>query len=129
MCGRFLAKGRCRDITVIDMRPVAHWTDYMVVATAGSPDHVWRASRGMMYQLKRWDAGVRWGDAFVDGGPGTDWVNIEFPGKAVVNVMEAEARDYYDLESLWVDPDQGNIFEFRADPSAARTYTLDELAA
>lgn len=76
-CGRFLSRGRCQDILMIDMKPVCHWTDFMLIATAANEQHVWRATKGLMYQLKRWMPECRWGDVLVDGHSGTDWVNIE----------------------------------------------------
>lgn len=87
-CVRFLAKMRCRDIMVMDVKELANWTDFMVVATGADVEHVWRCSGGLMYQLKRWDPSVKWGETLIDGAPGTEWVNIEFRGKVTDKWMD-----------------------------------------
>ena len=46
-----------------------------------SEDHVWRASRGMLYQLKKDRPDVDWGIALVDGESESDWVHIDFPDR------------------------------------------------
>ena len=39
----------------------------------------------------------------VEGQGGDDWVLVD-AGDVIVHLMSAEAREFYDLESLW-DPD------------------------
>ena len=136
----FLRRAHCRDLLVIDMRPVARWTDYMVLATSLNEAHTWRVARGLLYQLKRDDPGRPWGQTLIDGGSGSDWVHVEFPDRCVIHVMTEEARRRTDLESLWIDADKCNAHvlreeeeereqENRKDGTRRGVYTLDQLSA
>ena len=94
-----LDDGKAVDIKVLDVRKLTSMTDYMVLATGRSSrqvkalaQHVTEASR----TLKNRPLGVEGEDA-------AEWVLIDL-GDVIVHVMQAETREFYQLEKLWTAP-------------------------
>lgn len=91
-----LDDGKALDIKILDVRKLTSMTDYMVVATGRSSrqvkalaDHVADAARA----LKQKPLGV-------EGQESSEWILIDL-GDVIVHVMQAETRDFYQLEKLW----------------------------
>lgn len=93
-----LEDAKTRDITVLDVRKISDFTDYMVIATGTSSRHVQSSADKVVDTLRA--HGVR--AVGVEGGKTGDWVLIDF-GDVVAHVMREEVRDFYNLEKLWSD--------------------------
>ena len=93
-----LEDAKARDITVLDVRKISDFTDYMVIATGTSNRHVQSTADKVVDTLRV--HGVR--TVGVEGGKIGDWVLIDF-GDVIVHVMREEIRDFYNLEKLWSD--------------------------
>jgi ribosome-associated protein len=93
-----LDDAKARDISVLDMRKISDFTDYMVIATGTSNRHVQSTADKVVDALR--EHGMR--AVGVEGGRIGDWVLIDF-GDVVVHVMREEIRDFYNLEKLWSD--------------------------
>ena len=93
-----LDDAKARDITVLDVRKISDFTDYMVIATGTSSRHVQSTADKVVDTLR--SHGVR--AVGVEGGKTGDWVLIDF-GDVVAHVMREEIRDFYNLEKLWSD--------------------------
>ena len=93
-----LDDAKTREISVLDMRKISDFTDYMVIATGTSNRHVQSTADKVVDALR--EHGVR--AVGVEGGKIGDWVLIDF-GAVVVHVMREEIRDFYNLEKLWSD--------------------------
>jgi ribosome-associated protein len=93
-----LEDAKARDITVLDVRKISDFTDYMVIATGTSNRHVQSTADRVVDALRA--HGVR--AVGVEGGKIGDWVLIDF-GDVIVHVMREEIRDFYNLEKLWSD--------------------------
>ena len=84
---------------VIDVKEVSTFTDYMVIASGTSNRHITAISEKVIESLKENKiSGVK-----VEGQLGDDWLLVD-AGDVIVHLMSSDARDFYDLESLW-DPD------------------------
>ena len=84
---------------VIDVKKVTTFTDYMVIASGTSNRHITAISEKVIESLKENKiSGVK-----VEGQLGDDWLLVD-AGDVIVHLMSSDARDFYDLESLW-DPD------------------------
>jgi ribosome-associated protein len=91
------------DVHVIDVRDKTSVTDVMVVATGTSNRHVKSLADNVVTRAKEVDVRPL-GEEGHDVG---EWVLIDL-GDVVVHVMQAEARNFYQLEKLWeVAPDEG----------------------
>ncbi|MEY8204016.1 MAG: ribosome silencing factor [Bermanella sp.] len=87
---------KAQDISVIDVTGRNSVTDTMVIATGTSSRHAQALADNVSEKSKA--AGHM--PLGSEGRGSSDWVLIDL-GDVVVHVMTAQAREYYDLESLW----------------------------
>ena len=74
------------------------FTDYMVIASGRSSRHVRALADGLMEAAKLAGHGI----TGVEGYEYNTWVLVDLDD-VVVHLMQAETRDYYQLEKLWLD--------------------------
>ena len=91
-----LSDAKALDVTMLDVRAIADFTDYMVICTGTSNRHVQSVADKLIDKLR--DAGRK--PVGVEGEAVGDWVLIDF-GDIVVHVMRQQIRDFYNLEKLW----------------------------
>ena len=83
----------------IDVTRISSLTDFMVVASGTSNRHIAAMSEHVLEDLKETNiSGIK-----IEGQGGDDWVLVD-AGDVVIHLMSADAREFYDLESLW-DPE------------------------
>lgn len=94
-----LEDGKAENIQTLDVRKLTSMTDYMVIATGRSSrqvkalaEHVAEAAR----QIKHRPLGI-------EGEQAAEWVLVDL-SDVIVHVMQAEAREFYQLEKLWEAP-------------------------
>ncbi|MBX2870331.1 MAG: ribosome silencing factor [Acidiferrobacterales bacterium] len=91
-----LEEAKGEDIKVIDVRQLTDVTDIMIVSTGTSDRHVKTLSSRVLEAMH--EAG--WQHVGVEGEEARDWILVDFVD-IVVHVMREQARQRYDLESLW----------------------------
>jgi ribosome-associated protein len=84
------------NLTVLDLRDIASFTDYFVIATGTNRRQVQAISDEVVEQLKH--SGTR--AARVEGYQTAEWILVDY-GDFVVHVFDDKARRFYDLERLW----------------------------
>ena len=83
----------------IDVTRISSLTDFMVVASGTSNRHIAAMSEHVLEDLKETNiSGIK-----IEGQGGDDWVLVD-AGDVVIHLMSTDAREFYDLESLW-DPE------------------------
>ena len=83
----------------IDVTKISSITDFMVIASGTSNRHIAAMSDHILEGLKETNiSGIK-----IEGQGGDDWVLVD-AGDVVIHLMSADAREFYDLESLW-DPE------------------------
>ena len=83
----------------IDVTRISSLTDFMVIASGTSNRHIAAMSEHVLEDLKKTNiSGIK-----IEGQGGDDWVLVD-AGDVVIHLMSADAREFYDLESLW-DPE------------------------
>ena len=83
----------------IDVKKISSLTDFMVIASGTSNRHIAAMSEHLLEGLKETNiSGIK-----IEGQGGDDWVLVD-AGDVVIHLMSADAREFYDLESLW-DPE------------------------
>ena len=92
-----LADHKAQDVTVLDVREIAGWTDFFVIATSTSITHMRGLARFVEEQLdaekiKALNRSVANNDE--------TWL-LQDIGDVVVHIMSKEARSFYELEKLW----------------------------
>ena len=84
------------DLTVLDLRGVATFTDFFVISTGANKRQMQAISDEVVDQLKRNGTPA----ARVEGYQNAEWVLIDY-GDFVVHIFDDKARRFYDLEYLW----------------------------
>ena len=90
------AEKKALDLTILDLREIASFTDFFVIATGTNRRQVQAISDEVVEQLKR--NGTR--AARVEGYQTAEWILVDY-GDFVVHVFDDKARRFYDLERLW----------------------------
>jgi ribosome-associated protein len=91
-----LSDRQADDIVMMDISKVSSFTDYFVLATAGSRRQMNAIIESLDQDLR--PEGVR--PLRTEGNADSGWVLIDF-GDAIVHLFAPEERDYYNLEALW----------------------------
>ena len=84
------------DIVVLDLREIASFTDFFVIASGANERQVQAISDEVYDSLKKDGSPA----ARVEGYKTAEWILLDY-GDFVVHVFEQKARKFYDLERLW----------------------------
>jgi len=84
------------DVRILDVREKTNVTDVMVVATGTSARHVKSLASNVIDQAKK-NGVIPIGSEGEETG---EWALVDL-GDVVVHVLQAEVRDFYQLERLW----------------------------
>ena len=82
----------------INVKKISSLTDFMVIASGTSDRHINAMSERVIERLKKDVYGMK-----IEGQSGGDWLLVD-AGDVIVHLMSSDAREFYDLESLW-DPE------------------------
>ena len=85
-------------LVVLDLREVASFTDYFLIASGGNARQVQAVADEIVERLKRNGARA----LRVEGYRTAEWVLLDY-GDFIFHVFEEKARRFYDLERLWRD--------------------------
>ena len=90
---------KAHDLVVLDLREVASFTDYFVIASGTNVRQVQAISDAVQEQLRK-QLSVK--PARVEGYNSAEWVLLDY-GDFIFHVFEEKSRRFYDLERLWRD--------------------------
>ena len=90
---------KAHDLVVLDLREVASFTDYFVIASGTNVRQVQAIADAVQEQLRK-QLSVR--PARVEGYNSAEWVLLDY-GDFIFHVFEEKSRRFYDLERLWRD--------------------------
>src|ERR1044071_2956412 len=93
------AEKKAHDLVVLDLREVASFTDYFVIASGTNVRQVQAVADEVQEQLRK-QLSVR--PARVEGYNSAEWVLLDY-GDFIFQVFEEKSRRFYDLERLWRD--------------------------
>ncbi|HEY7725338.1 MAG TPA: ribosome silencing factor, partial [Anaeromyxobacteraceae bacterium] len=89
---------KAEDVVVLDVRGLASYADYFVLATADSERQATAVADHVDERLEA--EGAR--KVGVEGYEQGRWILVDY-GDVVAHVLSRQARDLYDIEGLWVD--------------------------
>ncbi|MDR2471301.1 MAG: ribosome silencing factor [Treponema sp.] len=100
-----LEEHRAAAVAALDLRELHSWTDFFIIATVSSGAHL----RGLVRHIKDFAAetGLAIHRGQAGGGADEGW-NLVDMGTAVIHLMNARTREFYELEELWSSA--GRIF-------------------
>lgn len=100
LCEKTAYDRKGENILRLDMTGVdAAQSDYYLICTGLNEPHIGAIAERIVREVREKFA-VR--PIAVDGTPQSQWIIVDF-GFLMIHVMTAEARDRYQLESLWGD--------------------------
>ena len=86
---------KAKSPVIIDLRDAPIPTDYFVIAQGENPMHVKAITRALQ-------TGLPHKPLHREGASEQRWVVLDY-GEVVVHIFTKQARDFYDIESLWAD--------------------------
>jgi ribosome-associated protein len=92
---RLIEDRKGENIVLIDLTEVSIPTSYFVVVGADNPVH----AKALINALR---TGLPMKPARSEGLSERKWVVLDY-GDIVIHVLEKDAREFYDIESLWAD--------------------------
>lgn len=93
------ADKKAHDLVVLDLRPLASFTDFFVIASGGNVRQVQAVADEVVERVRKEH---RAKPARVEGYNTAEWVLLDY-GDFIVHVFEEKARRFFDLERLWRD--------------------------
>ncbi|HEV3468637.1 MAG TPA: ribosome silencing factor [Pyrinomonadaceae bacterium] len=93
------ADKKAAGLLVLDLRAVASFTDYFVIASGTNVRQVQAVADEIVERVRKEH---RSKPARVEGYSTAEWVLLDY-GDFIVHVFEEKARRFYDLERLWRD--------------------------
>lgn len=99
-----LERKEALDIVVLDMTKTRLLTDYFVICTANSNIHM-KTLRDEVVELFNQEGKKL---IYYDRGDGYDWMLID-AGDVVVHIFLKHAREFYDIEHLWIDSERVTV--------------------
>jgi ribosome-associated protein len=99
LCRELADNKKAEDIVILNVRELSSVADYFVIASGTSEPHL-RAIVDEVTDKLREDQNLR--PRAVDGTVQTSWIVLDF-FDVIMHVMRKEARERFDLETLWGD--------------------------
>ncbi len=96
---RVAAETRGSDLVVLDLRKLTPVFDYFVIATGTSRRQIHAMADEIELVLKQQFGDLKRGSEGYEEGR---WIVLDY-GDLVVHLLDAEAREFWDLEGLWSD--------------------------
>ncbi|MFZ5935796.1 ribosome silencing factor [Pseudomonas putida] len=114
---------KAQDIQVIDVREKHSLTDYMIIATGTSNRQINAMLEKVRETVKK-EGAQPLGE---EGKGDSDWVLLDL-NDVIVHMMTAAARQFYDLERLWLGAEQSRAVDAKHhSPENASDYFTDKL--
>jgi ribosome-associated protein len=93
-----LADRQAEDVLLLDIRKVASFADYFVIATAINSRQLRALVELVNNELRDEDIKPH----HREGGIGSGWILVDY-GAIILHIFSPELREYYALEELWKD--------------------------
>jgi ribosome-associated protein len=97
---------KASDLSILAVANLTDYTDYFLLTSASSTRQASAIATNICTVLKK--AGVK--PLSVSGINEGQWALLDF-GAVVIHIFHQPVREYYDLESIWIDAPKENIDE------------------
>ena len=96
ICLEALNDLKAQNILVLDIRDISNFADWLIIGTASSSRNAKAIANKLIESIKVHQKNL----VGIEGEDDPEWILIDC-GNVVVNIMQKETREFYDLESLW----------------------------
>ena len=101
MISELVLEKKAEDIVVMDVKEIAGFTNYFVIASGNSDTHLkiladYIEDELSQYKVKVWHK---------EGYENLKWILMDYV-EVVVHLFDIETRELYDLETLWADAEK-----------------------
>ena len=96
ICCNALDDLKAQNILVLDIREISGFADWFIIATASSSRNAKAISNKLIESLKLQEQHL----VGIEGQDDSEWILVDC-GDVIVNIMQQDTREFYDLESLW----------------------------
>ena len=96
ICIESLNDLKAQNIIVLDIQDISGFADWLVIATASSSRNAKAIANKLIESIKYHQRNL----VGIEGEDDAEWILVDC-GDVVVNIMQKEIREFYDLESLW----------------------------
>ena len=96
ICFETLNDLKAQNIQVLDIRDISDFADWFIIATASSSRNAKAIANKLIESIKLHQKNL----VGIEGEDESEWILVDC-GDVVVNIMQKETREFYDLESLW----------------------------
>ena len=96
ICCNALDDLKAQNILVLDIREISGFADWFIIATASSSRNAKAISNKLIELLKLQEKHL----VGIEGQDDSEWILVDC-GDVIVNIMQQDTREFYDLESLW----------------------------
>jgi len=93
-----LASRKAQDLVILDLRGLTIITDFFIIATGSSGVNIRALADAVLEDARK--EGIK--GVTPEGMDEAAWVLLDL-GDVVVHIFDAEHRDFYQLERLWID--------------------------
>jgi len=101
---KILDEGKAEDIISIPLKGKSSLADYMIIASGTSTRHVTALSNQITSKLKIMGFKI----FSTQGQRNGDWVLVD-AGDVIVHLFRPEVRDFYNLDKMWLAPNDLNL--------------------
>ena len=87
---------KAKDVLSLDISSISTFADWFIIATASSSRNAKAISNKLIESIKLHNQHL----VGIEGQDDSEWILVDC-GDVVVNIMQHDTREFYDLESLW----------------------------
>ena len=102
---KILDKKKAIDLKAIHITDYSIVADYFVIATGTSNTHVKSLADELEYEMSQ--LGIE--PTHIEG-KATGWIVLDY-GTVIVHIFTGESREYYNLERLWSDAEDVDLYD------------------
>ncbi len=96
ICIEALNELKAQNVLILDVRDISGFADWLIIATASSARNAKAMADKLIESIKVNHQNL----VGIEGEDDSEWILVDC-GDVVVNIMQKDTREFYDLESLW----------------------------
>ncbi len=96
ICIEALNALKAENVLILDVREISGFADWLIIGTASSSRNAKAIANKLIESIKVNQLNL----VGIEGEDDSEWILVDC-GDVIVNIMQKDTREFYDLESLW----------------------------